>query len=123
MIVIMKKIMHIDSYTFGKIVVNGKTFSKDIILTSEKVIPNWWRDEGHHMKLNDIHDIFTNYQPEYLIIGTGKFGMMKVSDEITEFCAKNTIKCIAKKTAKAIVEFNTYAEKNKSLVGAFHLTC
>ena len=46
-------IPHIDSYQFGKIVIDGVTHTKDVILLPTKTIHNWWRTEGHFLDISD----------------------------------------------------------------------
>ena len=62
----------ITEYQFGKIVVNGKTFTRDLIVvsSSNKIIDDWWREEGHSLKLDDI-ELIINEDYDYLVIGSG----------------------------------------------------
>ena len=112
----------IENYQFGKIVIDGVTYTKDVIVTKEKVIANWWRKSGHELCVADIEHVIDQYSPEKLIVGTGKFGMVKVLPETKEFLAKRNVQLQAYHTRKACEVFN--AEFNeKNVVGAFHLTC
>jgi hypothetical protein len=63
----------IDNYSFGKISIDGKTYSSDVIIFPERVHDSWWRKEGHSLCLEDIQDVF-DYLPEVLIIGRGSPG-------------------------------------------------
>ena len=45
--------MKIDSYSFGRIVINGKTYTSDVIIFPDKVDASWWRKEGHLLQLAD----------------------------------------------------------------------
>ncbi|MFH1313567.1 MAG: MTH938/NDUFAF3 family protein [Candidatus Eisenbacteria bacterium] len=71
--------MRIEAYDFGTITVDGRIFTKDLRIIAGKVVPDWWRIEGHMLLPPDIDDILTA-EPEVLVIGTGDPGMMKVSD-------------------------------------------
>ena len=46
--------MHIDSYEFGRIVVDGRAFSQDIILLPDGIQDSWWRLEGHRLQIPDV---------------------------------------------------------------------
>ncbi|MCF7886465.1 MAG: MTH938/NDUFAF3 family protein [Candidatus Marinimicrobia bacterium] len=113
--------MHIDSYKFGNMVVNGINYTNDLKIFPDEVKSNWWRESGHNLSKSDIKDII-DYKPDVLIIGTGKMGVMKVSQEIKNYIRNNGIKELhVEKSAKAVKLYNQ--EKNENKVAAFHLTC
>ncbi|MBO3757593.1 MAG: MTH938/NDUFAF3 family protein [Thermoproteota archaeon] len=114
----------ITEYQFGKIVANGKTFTKDLIIVSSlnKVIDDWWREEGHSLKLDDI-ELIINEDYDYLVIGTGYFGRMKVEEEVFQELESRGKKVIVKPTKDAVKEFNRLLKENQKVIGAFHITC
>ena len=111
----------IDSYSFGRIVIDGKEYTKDVIIFPDKVKANWWRKEGHELNPEDLEDVI-NENPELLIVGTGASGLMKVKPETEELLKRKGIKLIALPTEQACKLFN---EKSKTMkvVAALHLTC
>jgi len=112
----------IESYNFGKITINGKEYHSDLIIYMNRIDDKWWRKEGHNLCIEDIKEILDN-KPEVLIIGTGYFGLMKVSKELIENIKSSGIKQVmVKKTGDACTEYNTFYKKN-NLIAAFHLTC
>ena len=113
----------IEEYKFGKMVINGESYEKDLIITKEKVIPNWWRDKGHQLQLQDIKEVLEEQNPEMLIVGKGKFGMMNVAEEVISYLQENNIDFYEKESGKATQEFNKRYHEGKNVVGAFHLTC
>jgi len=113
----------IDEYSFGKMVVDGEVYNKDLIITPKKVIPNWWRGKGHKLQLNDIQEVLEKYQPEILVVGKGKFGMLKVTDEVTTYLNEHNIELHEKDSGKATQKFNKFLHRGKNVIGAFHLTC
>jgi len=113
--------MHIDNYSFGKIVIDGKTFTSDVIVYPDRVDPSWWRKEGHYLGKEDLRDILAA-APEILIVGTGKWGEMVVPPSTLDFLESKGVKVQAEKTGKAVELFNSQPE-DKKVVGAFHLTC
>ncbi|RLE60247.1 MAG: hypothetical protein DRJ35_03850 [Thermoprotei archaeon] len=116
--------IRIEKYEFGKIVINGKQFIRDIIVTSESVVePNWWRKEGHKLFVEDIKDYIEEYKPEMLIVGTGYHGFMKVQKEVVDYMRKKDIDLIALPTETAVKLFNKCVESGRKVMGAFHLTC
>jgi hypothetical protein len=112
----------IESYNFGKIVINSEEYHSDIIIYKNNIYDKWWRKEGHNLCIDDIREII-NKKPDVLIIGTGNFGLMKVSKELIENIKLSGIKqVIVKKTGDACTEYNNLY-KNTNLIAAFHLTC
>ena len=111
----------IESYTFGKIIINGKTYSSDLILYPDKVDDHWWRIAGHLLQKEDLKDVI-QYKPDVLIVGTGADGLMEVPRETKKFLELKGIKLIVEETAKASEIYNKLKDKQK-VVAAFHLTC
>ena len=46
--------MHIDSYEFGRIVVDGRAYSQDLILLPDGIQDSWWRQESHLLQIADL---------------------------------------------------------------------
>lgn len=113
---------HIDSYRFGEMVVSGKTYHRDLKIINGKVVPDWWRREGHSLSLDDIRDIL-EADCEVLVIGTGAYGVMKVPETVREALEAKGLKVEILPTAKAAELFNTLVAEGKRVAGAFHLTC
>lgn len=111
----------IESYSFGCMVVDGQTYTSDLIIFPEKINTSWWRKSGHRLCLEDLEDVFEE-EPEVLVIGTGFNGLMKVDEEVKSEAQAKGIALIIEKTEKAVRNFNEIASKKKA-IGAFHLTC
>ena len=110
----------IESYKFGRMVINGKKYNSDILVFQDKII-EWWRKEGHVVNIEDIEKIL-EVKPEILVIGTGYYGLLKVPNEIVNILNSYGIKVIIEKTEKAYQIFNELS-KSRNVIGAFHLTC
>ena len=111
----------IDSYSFGSIRVDGRTYKKDLVIFPERVKSSWWRKTGHLLSLEDIGDIL-DYRPEILVIGTGAMGLMKVDKTVTDRLKALGIDLVAAKTADAVEEYNRVSGDRKAVFAA-HLTC
>ena len=111
----------IDSYSFGKMVVDGKTYTQDLIIYPDSIQDSWWREQGHSLAPEDIpHVIKTG--PEVLVIGTGANGVLKVPKSTKDHLLEIGIEVIDVPTGRAVTYFNRLKDK-KETVGAFHLTC
>jgi hypothetical protein len=71
----------IESYSFGSMTISGKRYTSDLKIINGQVSPNWWRKTGHSVNVDEVTDII-NAKPDYLIIGSGKFGLMKLNDRL-----------------------------------------
>ena len=47
----------IDSYSFGSIVIDGKQYTGDLKIIAGRVIPDWWRKDGHSICEADVTDL------------------------------------------------------------------
>ncbi|RLF20081.1 MAG: hypothetical protein DRZ82_03505 [Thermoprotei archaeon] len=112
----------VEHYEFGKIVINGKIFNRDVIIFPDRIIDNWWRKEGHSLCMDDIRDVLT-YNPEILVIGTGYYGLMRVPEDVIKSLRERGIEVHVAKTKEACRIFNELIEKGKRVVAALHLTC
>lgn len=122
----------IDSYRFGAVVVDGRRHTSDIIVLPERVIDGWWRKEGHKVCAEDLEEILKyEPKPQVLIVGTGYYGLVKISPEVKDSLGSHGIELVAQPTSDACQTFNRLLKKNLSvdksekrvIVGAFHLTC
>jgi hypothetical protein len=112
----------ITDFSFGKIVVNGKTYTDDIKIVRGQVLSDWWRKNGHRVDVEDIADILES-GPEIVVIGKGSPGLMKTSASLREKLATHDIGLIEKKTSKAIEVFNKLFQEGKRVAGGFHISC
>jgi hypothetical protein len=113
--------MKIEHYSFGKITIEGKTYTSDVIIYPEKVNASWWRKEGHNLQVVDLMDVI-NASPQILVIGTGATGLMRVPKETISHLQSKGIEVHVAKTGEAIELFNKL-QKDKVAIAAFHLTC
>lgn len=112
----------IESYSFGAMTVAGKTYRKDLIVLADRVLPEWWREEGHRLQASDLKSVFDS-SPDVLIIGTGAFGRMEVPAALRKDLEGRFREVHYSPTGDAVRLFNRMAEGGRRVAGAFHLTC
>ena len=140
----------IDSYSFGNIVIDGKSYASDVIILKDRIVSNWWRKEGHALCLNDLISFIPSPQGGEagipllrsiamgsgeggfplnkggqggcLIIGTGASGMMKVLEEVSDYFNSKGIKVIEERTDEACKTYNSLCNSH-DVSAALHLTC
>ncbi len=112
----------IDTYSFGTIVIDGTTYSKDIIIYPDgRILHSWWRKTGHGLCMDDIAELIKS-GPQIIIAGTGSPGLMKPEPGLKEILEQKGIAFTAIPSTEAMKLYNNSCDK--MLTGAcFHLTC
>ena len=114
----------IESYDFGLIVIKARRYTSDIIVFPEQVIEGWWRKEGHRIYVEDLKEILNHEpRPEVLVVGTGYYGIVKISPDVETVLKSQRIELVVQPTKEACQTFNKLLKSNKRVAGAFHLTC
>jgi hypothetical protein len=125
------RVPEIQSYEFGCIVIDGETYTKDVIILPDRVIGSWWRQEGHALHPGDLADIVdlstsaaapSEIRPQVLIVGQGAYGRMRVTTETHQALQAAGIELIAQPTEKACQTYNHLREQ-RTVAAALHLTC
>ncbi|MCP4229648.1 MAG: hypothetical protein GY771_05825 [bacterium] len=114
--------MKIEEYKFGYIRVGGEEYRRDLIILPERIIPDWWREEGHKLSLVDLREVI-EYKPEALVIGTGANGVMSVPRDVPDTLKSECIEVIMTKTGGAVTEYNRLLDEGRRVAAALHLTC
>jgi len=112
----------IEKYRFGSITVLGRQYTSDLKIINGQVHSDWWRKNGHVVDIDDVADIIEE-KPDYLVIGSGSSGLMKVNDQLKAYLTDCGIRLIAEPTSTAIETFNQLYGEGKDIAGGFHLTC
>jgi len=111
----------VDSYAFGRIVIDGETYTSDVVITPGGVRPDWWRDEGHSLSLGDLGKVLDD-PPDVLIIGTGAHGVMTVPDDVAEAIRDRDVELVIGETGAAVETYRARSKASRT-VAALHLTC
>jgi hypothetical protein len=112
----------IDSYRFGKIVIEGQTYERDLLIFPDRVIAGWWREKGHELAVADLAEVLAD-PPEVLVVGTGRYGRMSILPETEQALASQNVQLVAQPTKSACQTFNEVTAEGKRAVAALHLTC
>lgn len=123
----------IERYEFGRIRIDGKEYSRDVIIypgeqpsdatqgMPARVDGSWWRKEGHRLDKTDLAEV-VKAKPEVLVVGTGHDAQMKVPRETLDFLNSLGIEVHAAPTREACQKYNELRDVRK-VVAALHLTC
>jgi hypothetical protein len=110
----------IERYRFGELVVDGKRYTADVVITA-KGVSGWWRQEGHRVAVADLEP-FLSSSPEVVVVGTGDSGLMEVLPELRRYLENQGIGLIAETTDRAYQTYNQLSGRG-SVIAALHLTC
>jgi hypothetical protein len=110
----------IEDYSFGHVVVDGEAHSKDVIVLPQRVVRNWWRQDGHSLVIEDLNEVLDEL-PERLIVGCGADGRLHPHPSVIEALEKRGVEVEAVPTGEAV---RRYEESNPArTAAALHLTC
>jgi hypothetical protein len=108
----------IESYAFGRMIINKKEYLNDLVIFPDRIVSNWWRDQGYLLQMDDLKEVFAA-KPKILIVGTGFSGLMKVDLDVRRYCMETGIKLMDSLTEKAVQDYNRLS--GPGVVAAFHL--
>ena len=114
--------VRIDDDTFGKIRIDGRPYTADLILYPDRIEENWWRRQGHYLQVADLSGL-AGTTCDALVIGTGAHGAMRVAKEVEMWLKDLAIRWEAHPTGKTCERYNALVEEGKRVVAALHLTC
>ena len=107
--------MLIDTYSFGHLRVDEDEHTGDVIVGPQGVKGGWRRRQSHLLQSEDLEWALA-IEPEVLVVGTGRFGLMRVSGATRKFLKERGIGLIAQGTGRAW-------PRAFRAVAAFHVFC
>ncbi|MBM2820320.1 MAG: hypothetical protein HW405_80 [Candidatus Berkelbacteria bacterium] len=117
----------IDQLKFGSITVDGQRFGQ-VIIVDGKI---YERDSGTlenefgttHRISHEEGDELLESDPEYIIIGDGFNGVLKVQSEILEFLQKTGVKILVLHSPAAVKKYNELIKQGRRVNLLIHTTC
>lgn len=109
----------IESYSFGSIVINGKSYG-DIKIHDNKIM-SWQYTKHHTVTSGDVEDIIGGI--DFLVIGIGSSGEVQVEEEVLNLLREKGVGVIVDKTKEAVDEYNRLIKENKKVAAILHSTC
>ncbi len=116
----------IDHTEFGSITIKKKTFEHDVIIRfsgevkrRKKKLSKAIYGTSHTISLDEAKHVYQK-GAEKLIIGTGQYGRVELSQEGADYFFKKKCEVVLLLTPQAIHVWN---EAKGSVIGLFHVTC
>jgi hypothetical protein len=113
-------VSRLDGYSFGRILVDGREESRDVIVLPNRVVRNWWRRDGHALVLEDLEEVLDEL-PERLVVGIGASGQMRPDREALERLGERGVEVEVLPTGEAVRRFGELDPERTA--AALHLTC
>jgi hypothetical protein len=110
----------IDHYEFGRIIIDGRRGDQDLIIMPDRVVRNWWRQEGHGLVADDLGEVLDEL-PTHLVVGTGAAGRMRPDPDTIQQLQDRGVTVEALPTREAVRRFGELDPANTA--AALHLTC
>ena len=110
----------LEDYSFGRITVDGQTQDRDLIVTPDRVVTDWWRQDGHSLVIDDLREVLDEL-PERLIVGCGAHGRLEPSPAVIDELRRRGVDVEVLQTADAVDRYNQLDQRRTA--AALHLTC
>jgi hypothetical protein len=110
----------IDHYEFGRIVVDGREETRDLIILPDRVVRNWWRQQGHALVVDDLRGVLDEL-PSHLVVGTGAQGRLRPDPSTIQQLQQRGVTVETLPTGQAVRRLGELDPA--STAAALHLTC
>ena len=112
----------IESYEFGRLVIDGREYRADVLVLPDRVVADWWRLSGHSLAPEDLREV-VSAAPRYLVVGTGAYAAMEIPEATVLHLESRGVKVEKYDTAGAVARYNELAAAGEAVAAALHLTC
>ncbi len=103
----------IQEYKLGSFIIDGRQFIGNIKIIGDKV-RYWERSESPNLNEKSLQELI-DQNPEFLIIGTGAAGLLKVPDHLKQAAIGKGISVFTGKTQDMVKKFNILHKDNKKV--------
>jgi hypothetical protein len=107
-------------YSFGSVTVDGEQYTRDLIVLPHRVVPDWWRREGHSLTMEDLDEVIDDL-PDRLVLGCGHDGRLKPPAAVLDELRARGVEVEAMPTAEAVRRYGELDPERTA--AALHLTC
>ena len=111
---------------FGSITIEGKVFKHDVIIRlsgkvkkRKKKLSKAIYGTSHIVSLDEARHVYEE-GAESLVVGTGQYGLVKLSDEAADYFGQKVCRVELLPTPEAIQVWN---DPEEAVIGLFHVTC
>jgi hypothetical protein len=84
----------IQALRFGRIVIDGVVYNRDVIIFPDRVRSNWRRRDGHNLAIKDLVEVLEG-NPEVIILGRGVSGGLSLLYYGLKGLGRRTTNCVS----------------------------
>jgi len=110
----------LEDYSFGRLMVDGREHTRDLIVLPDRVVSDWWRREGHALAIEDL-DAVIDELPERLVLGVGAYGQLHPHAAVIAELERRGVQVECLPTDAAVRRYGELDER--CTAAALHLTC
>jgi hypothetical protein len=122
-------ILRIEDYGFGHITIDGRRYEKDLIILPSGEVKKRKKKlskggAGHTpLSRREMKAYAEEISPGKLVIGTGMYGAMPITDGALELARDIGIELVCTNTAEAVETYLDVVSRNEKTAALLHLTC
>jgi hypothetical protein len=113
-------VAELSDYSFGSLTVDGERHTRDLIVLPDRVVSDWWRQEGHSLAMADFDEVI-NELPERLVLGCGRDGRLRPPTAVLDELRARGVEVEAMPTVEAVQRYGELDPQRTA--AALHLTC
>jgi hypothetical protein len=110
----------LENYRFGRLTVDGEEHTRDLIVLPDRVVPDWWRREGHSLAIEDLDEVL-DALPARLVLGVGAYGRLRPDAAVIAELQRRGVEVECLPTDAAVLRYGELDERRTA--AALHLTC
>jgi hypothetical protein len=110
----------LEDYSFGRLTVDGQEHTRDLIVLPGRVVPDWWRREGHSLAMDDLDEVVDEL-PARLVLGVGAQSQLRPDPAVIAELERRGVKVECLPTDAAVRRYGELDERGTA--AALHLTC
>ena len=110
----------LEDYSFGRLTVDGHEHTRDLIVLPDRVVPDWWRRDGHSLAMEDLNDVLEEL-PARLVLGIGAYGRLRPDAAVIAELERRGVQVECLPTDEAVRRYGELDERRTA--AALHLTC
>jgi len=110
----------LEDYSFGRLTVDGKQHTRDLIVLPDRVVSDWWRREGHLLAMEDLDGVLDEL-PERLMLGVGARSQLRPDPAVIAELEQRGVQVECMPTDAAVRRYGELDERTTA--AALHLTC
>jgi hypothetical protein len=100
--------------------VDGHEHTRDLIVLPDRVVPDWWRREGHSLAMEDLDEVIEEL-PERLVLGVGAQRQLRPDPAVLAALERRGVQVECLPTDEAVRRYGELDERRTA--AALHLTC